>query len=423
MGCCEGEPPIHHSIIPTEELYRGFAGGLEWRHWSHGRLDVMEDTDKAAFDFRPGDHGQARLILKGRLDRDTTASIWRDSTQVVRQARIPRLVVQAGEVVYCDGAGVALLAEYKHIQREHGGQIEIQGLRPQFEQLMAVLEIDHLVAPPKPAGTITSFIRHAGFVLNLGQWTAGFVRSMGTETSFTGEVFAKLLKALTHPRGLRWKETLIIAEKAGANAVAITGLLGFLIGTILAFQTVAAMRQFGAEVFVADLVVIVLFRELGPLITAVLLTSRTGSAFAAELGTMKVNEEIDALTTMGLDPVQFLVLPRIIAVIGVIPLLTMFNMLMGLVGCGLVMVSWDIPGAIFMDRIRYAATLTDLFGGLAKTFVFGALVAGIGCLRGLQTGVGPTAVGDSTTRAVVSGLIAIIVADGVFAVVYYFLGI
>lgn len=377
----------------------------------------MEDTDKATFDFRPEAGGQARLILAGRLDRDTTASIWRQSTHALQRARVPHLIVQAGDVVYCDGAGIALLVEYRHIQQAHGGQIEIRDLRPQFQKLMALFQTDRLVSPPKSPGLIS------GSVGGLGEWADGSVHDVITETSFTGEVFAKLLKVLLHPRTLRWKDTLVIAEKAGANAIGITGLLGFLIGTILAFQTAAAMRAFGAEIFVADLVVIVLFRELGPLLTAVLLTSRSGSAFAAELGTMKVNEEIDALFTMGLDPVQFLVLPRMVAVLCVIPLLTVFNELLGLIGCGLVMGLWDVPSTIFMERIRYAATLTDFFGGLVKTFVFGGLIAGIGCLRGLQTGTGPTAVGDSTTRAVVSGLIAIIAADGVFAVVYYYLGI
>jgi phospholipid/cholesterol/gamma-HCH transport system permease protein len=377
----------------------------------------MEDTDKATFDFQPDAGGQARLLLKGRLDRDTTASIWRPSTHALQQAGVSHLIVQAGDVVYCDGAGVALLVEYRHIQQAHGGQIEIRDLRPQFQQLMALFQTDRLVSPPPSPRPVSGFIR------GLGKWANGSVREVITETSFTGEVFAKLLRVLLHPGVLRWKDTLVIAEKAGANAIGITGLLGFLIGTILAFQTAAAMRKFGAEVFVADLVVVVLFRELGPLLTAVLLTSRSGSAFAAELGTMKVNEEIDALSTMGLDPVQFLVLPRLVAVLCVIPLLTVFNELLGLIGCGLVMGLWDIPSTIFLERIRNAATLTDFFGGLVKTFVFGGLIAGIGCLRGLQTGTGPTAVGDSTTRAVVSGLIAVIAADGVFAVVYYFLGI
>jgi phospholipid/cholesterol/gamma-HCH transport system permease protein len=379
--------------------------------------DVKEGTDRATFDFQRGENGAGRLILQGRLDRDTTASIWQPSTLLLRQTKVPRLIVEAGNVVYCDGAGIALLIEYKCIQQEHRGQIEIQNLRPEFRQLMDLLEIDRLVSAPKRPGPVV------GFVGGVGEWFAGFLRDFFIDTSLTGEIVLKLPRTLWNPRRLRWKDTLIIAEKAGANAVGINGLLGFLIGTILAFQTVAAMRQFGAEVFVADLVVVVLFRELGPLITAVLLTSRTASAFAAELGTMKVNEEVDALVTMGLDPVQFLVLPRLVAVVCVIPLLTMFNELLGLIGCGLVMFSWDVPASIYLERIRYAATLTDFFGGLAKTFVFGALVAGIGCLRGLQTGIGPTAVGDSTTRAVVSGLIAVIAADGVFAVIYYYLGI
>jgi phospholipid/cholesterol/gamma-HCH transport system permease protein len=126
---------------------------------------------------------------------------------------------------------------------------------------------------------------------------------------------------------------------------------------------------------------------------------------------------------MGLDPVGFLVLPRMVAAVAIIPLLTVFNLFFGLVGCGLVMISMDIPIATFFERIKEAASLTDLFSGLIKTFVFGALIAGIGCLRGLQTDTGPSAVGDSATRAVVSGIVAIVVADGVFAVMYYFLGI
>jgi phospholipid/cholesterol/gamma-HCH transport system permease protein len=315
--------------------------------------DVMEDTEKATFDLQQGEKGQGRLILRGRLDRDTTASIWRQSTGELRRIRLPHLTIEAGAVVYCDGAGVALLTEYKHIQQEHGGQIEIRNLRPEFQELMTVFETDQLVSPPRPPGPISGFIRR------VGEWAAGLVRDFVTETSFTGEIFLKLLRTLAHLRSLRWGDTLVIAEKAGANAVNITGLLGFLIGLILAFQMAASMREFGAEIYVADLVVIVLFRELGPLLTAFLLTSRSASAFAAELGTMKVNEEIDALVTMGLDPVQFLVLPRLVAVLCIIPLLTVFNELLGLVGCGLVMHTWDVPARIFLERIRNAATLTD----------------------------------------------------------------
>ncbi len=377
----------------------------------------MDDASQATFSFEPGENGQARLVLRGRLDRHATASLWQPTTHRLREVKPRYLVVHADEIVYCDGAGVALLTEYRHIQRQNHGQFEIVGLQAQCVQLLKLFGMDKLIQPPRPPGPITSFIR------GLGIWAAYFGRDLIAQLTFTGEAVTKLLHVLAHPRDLRWKDAFIIAEKAGANAVGIVGALGFLIGLILAFQTAAAMRQFGAEVFVADLVVVVTFRELGPLITAVLLTSRSASAFAAELGTMKVNEEIDALVTMGLDPVPFLVVPRLVAVIAIIPLLTIFNELFSLIACGLVMTSWGIPFSIFMERIRYAATLTDFFGGLVKTFFFGALIAGIGCLRGLQTETGPTAVGDSTTRAVVSGIIALIATDGIFAVMYYFLGI
>lgn len=377
----------------------------------------MDDTKQTTFELKQGGKGQATLTLRGRLDRDTTASIWRQSTQQVRQAGAKMLIAQMRDVEYCDATGIALLMEYKRLQEQNEGRFEIRDLRPQFQELMALFETDHLVTPPKPPGPLTNAIR------STGRWAAELWHDLVAQVSFTGEVFTKLLTTLFRPGTLRWSDTFLIAEKAGANAVGITVLMGFLIGLILAFQSAAAMQEFGAEIYVADLVAIALLRELGPLITAFILASRSGSAFAAELGTMKVNEEIDALVTMGLDPMQFLVLPRMIAAVCILPLLTMFNLLFGLIGCGLVMASWDIPVSAYMDHIREAATLGDFFGGLVKTFIFATLIAGIGCLRGLQTNTGPSAVGDSATRAVVSGIVAIVVADGVFAVVYYFLGI
>ncbi len=378
---------------------------------------VMDDQGKASFDFQQEGDSGVRLVLGGRLDREATATIWPEATGKLRRSRAQHAVVQASDVTYCDGAGIALLVEFKHIQAASGGQIAIEGLADRFRQLMALFETDHLAQPPQGPGPVVRFVQNVG-----GQSLAA-VRGGFELIDFVGEIIAKLLKATLRLGSMRWRDTFVIAEKAGANAVSITALLGFLIGLILAFQSAVAMQKFGAEVFVADLVVISLFRELGPLITAFVLASRSGSAFAAELGTMKVNEEVDALVTMGLDPVAFLVLPRMVAAICVIPLLTVFNEFFGLVGCGLVMTWMDIPLATFFERIREAATLTDFFGGLVKTFVFGALIAGIGCLRGLQTRTGPSAVGDSATRAVVSGIVAIVVADGVFAVIYYFLGI
>jgi len=371
----------------------------------------------ASIDYQKLHEDQLTLVVTGRLDAETTGRLWSEAARKVTETKPKVLIVEAGGVEYCDGAGVALLLQLKHSQEESGGQIQIKGLRPQFEQLMVLFDPGRTDKSEQEDASLASSIE------NVGQLTFRLLQDVRLQVSFIGELSVKLVRALTHPGNLRWRDTLVIAEKSGANAVGITALLGFLIGLILAFQSTVAMRKFGAEIFVADLVTISLFRELGPLLTAFILASRSGSAFAAELGTMKINEEIDALTTMGLDPVRFLVVPRVIAAVLVMPLLTMFNNFFGLIGCGLVMISVGFAPAAVLNQIREAAFLGDLFGGLVKTLVFGTLIAGIGCLRGLQTGTGASAVGDSATRAVVSGIIAIVIADGVFAVVFFLLGI
>ena len=371
----------------------------------------------ASVDFEIPEEGTLRLIIRGRLDAESTSILWPKTLGKLAHIKPQRLEMDSEGIEYCDGAGIALLLELKRKQQAGDGEIQITGLRDEFKQLLEMFEGEEFAIKPQ---------KTFGFgqtVENIGRWAVSLGRDFHTQVSFAGEVFAGLVGIVTHPGRLRLKVMFLIAEKSGANAVGIVALLGFLIGLIIAFQSAIAMAKFGAQIFVADLVVISLFRELGPLITAFVLASRSGSAFAAELGTMKINEEIDALKTMGLDPVSFLVIPRVIAAVFVMPLLTMFNLLFGLIGCGLVMVSIGFPPITYFNQIQQATNLTDLTGGLAKTFVFGLLISGIGCLRGLQTGTGASAVGDSATRAVVSSIVAIVVADGIFAVVYYYIGI
>ena len=215
----------------------------------------------------------------------------------------------------------------------------------------------------------------------------------------------------------------MVAEQAGIGAVSIVSLVGFLLGLILAFQSAIPMQRFAAQIFVADLLGISMLRELGPLMASILLTARSGSAFAAEIGTMKVNEEIDALTTMGLAPVRFLVVPRVLAAVAVIPALAMLTNLAGLLGGAVVFRSLGFPLVTYVTRVSDAVTVGDVVGGLVKAMVFGVIVAGVGCLRGLETGEGAQAVGRSTTSAVVSGIILIAAVDGIFAVFFYALGI
>ncbi len=195
--------------------------------------------------------------------------------------------------------------------------------------------------------------------------------------------------------------------------------MGTLIGLILAFQSVIPMRRFGAELYVANLVGISLLRELGPLMAAVILSGRTASAFAAEIGTMKVNQEIDALNTLGLDPMTMLVLPRLVAATIMMPVLAVLMDLAGLVGMTIVMVSFGFPVVTIANQVSSAVRPADLFGGLVKAAVFGAFVGAIGCRSGLSTGVGPRAVGLSATAAVVGGIVTTIILDGIFAILFF----
>ncbi|MGB2930729.1 MAG: ABC transporter permease [Desulfobacterales bacterium] len=238
-----------------------------------------------------------------------------------------------------------------------------------------------------------------------------------------GEAGAALVQALLNPKQVRWKDAFLVAETAGVNALPVIGLVGFLMGLIMAFQAAIPMRQFGAEIYVANLVGLSMVRELGPLMTAVVLAGRSGSSFAAELGTMKINEEIDALITMGLDPVRFLVVTRVLAAVIMTPLLTLFADLIGVMGGSIVLLSMGYSLSSYFNQMVSMVNYVDLLGGLFKSIVFGLMVAGIGCLRGLQTEIGASAVGDSTTRAVVGGIVLIVVADGIFSVVYYYIGI
>jgi phospholipid/cholesterol/gamma-HCH transport system permease protein len=237
--------------------------------------------------------------------------------------------------------------------------------------------------------------------------------------AFVGEAAFAIARLPTRHRMLRWSDLLRYIDQAGVRALPLVLMLGYLIGLILAFQSAVPMRRFGADIFVANLVALSLVRELGPLLAAVILAGRTGSAFAAEIGTMKVNEEVDALITMGLDPMTMLVLPRIIAAMLVMPVLTLTLDLAGMLGMATVLRGFGFPLVTIAMQVQNWVTTHDVYGGLFKAVCFGIAVAAIGCRAGLGTGLGPRAVGLSTTAAVVGGIVAAIVLDGLFALIFY----
>jgi phospholipid/cholesterol/gamma-HCH transport system permease protein len=359
--------------------------------------------------------GRRILALTGRLDATTLPELWEKTRSAADEVATKPLVVDAAGVEYCDGAGVALFVEL--LRHPRPGQIEVANLRPAFVALLKQFDpvvLEHDLDPEAPRRPAIDEIGFAAY----GLW-----RDIRSQLEFIGETTAALVFAARHPRSVRWRDVWRICEQVGADALPIVALISFLLGMILAFQSAVPMKRFGAEIFVADLIGLSMLRELGPLMTSILLAGRSGAAFAAEIGTMRVNQEVDALTTMGLSPVRFLVTPRIIAAVLMTPLLVLFSDLVGLLGGALTMQSFSIPYITFLKEVDSAVTMTDFLAGFVKSFVFAVLVAGIGCLRGLQTKAGASAVGDAATRAVVSGIILLVVVDGLFAVAYYLLDV
>jgi phospholipid/cholesterol/gamma-HCH transport system permease protein len=364
----------------------------------------------------PSSDGALILSINGSLDTTSTGQAWRRALQLITEHQPKGLIVDASRLTYCDGAGAALLLELRRRQESRRQPYEIQSLDPAYRALLDLYGRWD-AQRPEPLAPADSPVEQ------IGRATVAVWRDVVVLIAFVGQLSSALASAARRPRLVRWKDALLTAELAGVNALPIIMLLGFLLGLIMAFQSAIPMRQFGADIYVANLIGLSMLRELGPLLTAIILAGRSGSAFAAELGTMKVSEEIDALTTMGLEPVRFLVVPRVIAAVAMTPLLSVFAGLLGLIGGAVVMLSLGFPLVTYIIQVKSAVTVGDLIGGLSKSFVFGIVVAAIGCLRGLQTKSGAGAVGESTTRAVVSGLVLITVVDGIFAVVFYCLGI
>lgn len=356
------------------------------------------------------------LVLSGCLDMNTTGSLWRKTQRLLQQSQVSRVVMDMSGVSYCDGAGIAFIDRFRQHQTSLGGELSVIGLAEKFRRLLDIYGQLGIHPPLKHVRETLSLVEQ------IGKGALKVWQDCRTLVAFTGELAVTVVKAARHPRRIRWQDTWLVAEQAGVNALPIIILIGLLLGLILAFQAAMPMRQFGADIYVANLIGVSMLREMGALITAIILAGRSGSAFAAELGTMNVREEIDALKTMGLEPVRFLVLPRVLAAVTMTPLLTVFANLAGLIGGAVVMGILGFPLVTYVNQVLSAVTVGDFLGGLFKALAFGVVVSAIGCLRGLEATRGASGVGQATTRAVVSGIVLIAILDGVFAVLFYALG-
>jgi phospholipid/cholesterol/gamma-HCH transport system permease protein len=367
-------------------------------------------------DLQFGPPGLARVTLRGRLNAETTVPCWNRLEQGLQGAKLEKLEVDASGLQVCDGAGLSLL-RYLHMGRmTPGASVSVSGLEAGLEQIFHAFTREDYEAFHPPMR-----VKCHPLPEEVGSAVRQAASDLREQVEFLGSVTRNLLPTLLKRKRMRWPEVRRVFESAGANAVPIVSLVSILVGMIIAFEAVQPLAQFGAQIFVVNMIGLVMVRELGPLLASLLLAGRSGSAFAAEIGTMKVNEELDALQTLGLDPIRFLVIQRITAAILLTPLLTFYASFLGVTGGILVALGLGFPLTLIFHQLTSAVHLSDVFLGAAKGVVFGAIVSAVGCLRGLQTREGPSAVGVSTTRAVVTSIVLIVIADAVFSILFFVL--
>jgi phospholipid/cholesterol/gamma-HCH transport system permease protein len=315
-----------------------------------------------------------------------------------------------------DTAGAWVLHKLLLRLRGEGNFVTLRGLRPEFARLLQVVA-QHVADQgdtPAPAAS-----QSPTALERIGRSAAAAFEQTVALLSFVGESAAALAACVAHPARLRWRPILYNIRSAGFDALPIVGLLSFLLGVVIAYQGADQLRQYGANIFVADLVGLSILREFAPLITAIIIAGRSGSAYAAQIGTMCVTDEIDAMRTLGIAPLDLLVLPKILALLIALPLLTVYADVLGVFG-GMLMARAQLGVGFdeFLERFVKAVSITAYLIGICKAPVFAAIIAVIGCFQGFRTKGGADSVGRQTTRSVVQSIVLVIVADALFSVAF-----
>jgi phospholipid/cholesterol/gamma-HCH transport system permease protein len=324
------------------------------------------------------------------------------------------IIVDLSQVERMDTVGAWLVHK---LQRDRGARIV--GANREQQVL-----IDHVAAADQPVkmkrDAPSAFIR---VISQVGEWTNNFLSTMYGMLGFFGSMLISFGHIISHPRRFRLNAVVTRFEVVGVQALFIVGLMSFLVGIVIAQQGAVQLRQFGAEVYTINLIGRSAVKELGVLMTAIMVAGRSGSAFAAQIGSMKLNEEVDAMRTIGVSPMEALVVPRVMATVLMMPLLGFFAAMMAVLGGGIFCwLSLDIPPVTFIQRIREVVPMTDLYQALIKAPVFGMIIAMAGCYQGMQVEGDAEQVGQRTTTAVVQGIFLVIVLDAFFAVFFTEIG-
>jgi phospholipid/cholesterol/gamma-HCH transport system permease protein len=340
-------------------------------------------------------------------------------TRQLDALRLPpksQAVADGAQIAALDTAGAWVLHKLLLRLRSEGTTLTVRGLRPEFA---ALLEVVAQQAAAQQGADCTPPAAPRSALDSLGRSAADAFEQSLALLGFVGESAVALAGCIAHPARFRWRPILHNVRTAGFNALPIVGLLSFLLGVVVAYQGADQLRQYGANIFIADLIGLSMLREFAPLITAIIIAGRSGSAYAAQIGTMTVTEEIDAMRTLGIAPLDLLVLPKILALLIALPLLTVFADVLGVLG-GMIMARAQLGVGYgeFLDRFVKAISITSYLVGICKAPVFAAIIAVVGCFQGFRTKGGADSVGRQTTRSVVQSIFLVIVADALFSVAF-----
>lgn len=359
-----------------------------------------------------GDGADVDVLLEGSWQITDRRPQWRD----VIGARQPRRVsLRVGDLEQWDSSLVLFLFEAQQVCAAAGTEFDLVTLPERMRLLLGQLAKAHEKGAPAD--------RSESFLTTVGLATQDTLRKVDDISRFVGDCTLSSVQVLRRPQHFRWRDCLHEMQQCGAMALPIVSLISFLVGVTLAYTAAVVLRQFGGDIWIADLIGLSMVREMGAVMTAVVLAGRTGAAYAATLGNMKANEEIDALETLGISSVQFLVLPRMVALAVMMPLLALYSNALGILGGMVVAMGLlKIPPTAYWIEMQTIVDMSDIMVGVIKAGAFGVIVGLAGCLRGLQAERSAVGVGRAATSAVVTGILLLIVADAIFAVLFNALG-
>ncbi|MCK5852961.1 ABC transporter permease [bacterium] len=372
----------------------------------------MNPDTTCTFEIIKNDDHDWTIELFGHLNIRTAGDILSALLSALKKKSFTSLKFNLSRITDIDDFGILVLYEIKN---------EVCGAETDF-QLTGVPEKVHNqlthVTLENPDFNELPSASNSNFIIQAGESSIENIKSIKYFISFIGSLVLSIFRIIKKPKSLRLNDIILHMQTTGVEALPVVALISFLLGLIMAFMSSIQLRQFGANIYVASLVALSMVSELGPIMTAIIVAGRSGSAYAAEISTMKISEEIDALLTMGFDPVLFLAIPRIIAAIIVIPILTMFSNLFAIAGGLLIGITMlDLSTTSYISQTINSLNLFELLWGLSKSFVFAILISSVGCLRGFQAKGGASAVGHAATSAVVTSIFLIVLFDSFFAVI------